>query len=93
MSDTPRTDAVANKAWISADKQVEQVPADFASTLERELNEQIKATTRYAEINGALELDRDHWKQRAEKAEAMFDRITKSSVETMYKAVMKGEAK
>jgi len=42
---TPRTDAVAKKAWRDAATQAWQVPADFARQLERELNAAKQPTT------------------------------------------------
>jgi seryl-tRNA synthetase len=38
-TDTPKTDAEAKQAWLSATNRVQQVPADFARELERELQE------------------------------------------------------
>jgi hypothetical protein len=38
-TDTPKTDAEAKQAWLSATNRVQQVPADFARKLERELRE------------------------------------------------------
>jgi len=36
MNKTPRTDAVAEKAWLSATSRIEQLPASFARQLEIE---------------------------------------------------------
>ena len=82
MSDTPRTDAEESHGFDEHGGDQVLVSADFARQLERELNEakrdanncrQIIST--YCDEVDALTKDRNHWKQRAEKAEADSKRL------------------
>jgi hypothetical protein len=59
MGDTQRTDAESKLAWKDAINRVEQVPSDFARTLERELNEaKVFAETQRQLIDTAIETNK-----------------------------------